>query len=292
MQIINMAQMVSDWPPARHVTPPSALVLGYTVAPRFSQAWSGVSTAETNTTHFGFSTVEAKDKARMVAEVFHSVAGRYDLMNDLMSMGVHRLWKRLAIEYSGVRRGHQVLDLAGGTGDITALLAPRVGDSGRVVIADINDSMLNVGRQRLRDRGIVANVEYVQANAEQLPFASNSFDLVTIAFGLRNVTDKGAALREMVRVLRPGGRALVLEFSKPIHRPLSRVYDLYSFEVLPRLGEFFAKDAASYRYLAESIRMHPDQQTLAALMTDSGFDQVSHVNFTGGIVALHRGFKF
>lgn len=244
------------------------------------------------TTHFGFSTVEARDKAKLVAEVFHSVAGRYDLMNDLMSLGVHRLWKRMAIDYSGVRAGQQVLDLAGGTGDITALLAPRVGASGRVVIADINESMLGVGRQRLRDRGLVANVSYVQANAEKLPFASNSFDLVTIAFGLRNVTDKGAALAEMVRVLKPGGRALVLEFSKPIHAPLGRVYDLYSFEVLPRLGEWVAKDAASYRYLAESIRMHPDQQTLAGLMADSGFDRVSHVNFSGGIVALHRGFKF
>ncbi len=248
--------------------------------------------ADKKTVDFGFSNVDAHDKAKLVAQVFHSVASRYDLMNDLMSFGIHRWWKRQALFYSGVRFGQQVLDLAGGTGDITALMAPRVGSSGRVVIADINDSMLNVGRQRLRDRGIVGNVEYVQANAEQLPFASNSFDLVTIAFGLRNVTDKSAALREMQRVLKPGGRALVLEFSKPIHKPLAKIYDLYSFEVLPRLGQWFAQDAASYRYLAESIRMHPDQQTLADMMSSSGFEQVSHVNFTGGIVALHRGFKF
>lgn len=251
-----------------------------------------MNTAEKQTVDFGFSSVDARDKAKLVAQVFHSVAGRYDLMNDLMSLGIHRWWKRQALFYSGIRAGQQVLDLAGGTGDITALMAPRVGASGRVVIADINESMLNVGRQRLRDRGIVGNVEYVQANAEQLPFASNSFDLVTIAFGLRNVTDKSAALGEMQRVLKPGGRALVLEFSKPVHKPLAKVYDLYSFEVLPRLGQWFAKDAASYRYLAESIRMHPDQQTLAAMMSSSGFEQVSHANFSGGIVALHRGFKF
>ncbi len=243
------------------------------------------------TTHFGYQQVPVDEKAARVADVFHSVAGRYDLMNDLMSMGIHRLWKRLTLERSGVRRGHQVLDIAGGTGDLTLKFAQRVGPAGRVVLADINASMLRVGRDKLLDQGVGGNVEYVQANAERLPFPDNSFDCITIAFGLRNVTDKDAALASMARVLKPGGRLLVLEFSKPVHGALSRVYDEYSFRLLPKIGEWVAHDADSYRYLAESIRMHPDQQTLKSMMEGAGLERVEYTNLTGGIVALHRGIK-
>lgn len=243
------------------------------------------------TTHFGYQDVPVDEKATRVADVFHSVASRYDLMNDLMSMGIHRLWKRLTLERSGVRRGHQVLDIAGGTGDLTLKFAQRVGPAGRVVLADINASMLRVGRDKLLDQGVGGNVEYVQANAECLPFPDNSFDCITIAFGLRNVTDKDAALASMARVLKPGGRLLVLEFSKPVHGALSRVYDEYSFRLLPKIGEWVAHDADSYRYLAESIRMHPDQQTLKAMMEGAGLERVEYSNLTGGIVALHRGIK-
>lgn len=228
----------------------------------------------------------------MVAGVFHSVAGKYDLMNDVMSFGIHRLWKRYTIDCSGVRPGQKVLDLAGGTGDLAAKFARIVGPTGEVVLADINDSMLRVGRDKLRDMGIVNNVSYVQADAEKLPFDDNTFDLITIAFGLRNVTDKDAALRSMLRVLKPGGRLLVLEFSKPEVEMLSKAYDLYSFHVMPRMGEFIARDKDSYQYLAESIRMHPDQETLKGMMEDAGFENVEYHNLTGGIVALHRGFKF
>lgn len=245
-----------------------------------------------NTTHFGFKSVPKEQKVAMVADVFHSVAAKYDIMNDVMSMGIHRLWKRFTIDCSGVRPGQQVLDLAGGTGDITALFSKRVGPSGKVVLADINESMLNVGRDKLRDLGLVTNIEFVQANAEALPFADNIFDIVSIGFGLRNVTDKDAALRSIFRVLKPGGRLLVLEFSKPQSEVLSKAYDLYSFRILPFMGQLIANDKESYQYLAESIRMHPDQETLKQMMQDAGFAEVSYHNLTGGIVALHRGYKF
>ena len=235
------------------------------------------------TTDFGF---------QMVARVFHSVASKYDLMNDLMSFGVHRIWKRYTIEASGVRRNQRVLDLAGGTGDLTAKFSRLVGENGEVVLADINDSMLKMGREKLRDHGIVGNVNYVQANAEELPFPDNHFDCITISFGLRNVTDKAKALRSMFRVLKPGGRLLVLEFSKPVLEPLSKIYDAYSFHILPKIGQVIVNDAESYRYLTESIRMHPDQETLKGMMEEAGFDQVTYTNMTGGIVALHKGFKF
>ncbi|PLV60546.1 bifunctional demethylmenaquinone methyltransferase/2-methoxy-6-polyprenyl-1,4-benzoquinol methylase UbiE [Erwinia sp. E602] len=245
-----------------------------------------------DTTDFGYRTVAKSEKADMVADVFHSVAAKYDLMNDLMSFGIHRVWKRFTIDCSGVRRGQRVLDLAGGTGDLTAKFSRLVGESGEVVLADINSSMLKVGREKLRNRGIIGNVNYVQANAEALPFPDNYFDCITIAFGLRNVTDKDKALASMFRVLKPGGRLLVLEFSKPVLEPLSKAYDAYSFHILPRIGEIVAKDAGSYRYLAESIRMHPDQDTLKQMMMDVGFENTTYHNLTGGIVALHRGFKF
>ncbi|MBS0971084.1 bifunctional demethylmenaquinone methyltransferase/2-methoxy-6-polyprenyl-1,4-benzoquinol methylase UbiE [Chimaeribacter arupi] len=244
------------------------------------------------TTHFGFRTVAKDEKEGMVADVFHSVAAKYDLMNDLMSFGIHRIWKRFTIDCSGVRRGQKVLDLAGGTGDLTAKFSRLVGDKGEVVLADINDSMLKMGREKLRNLGVVGNVSYVQANAEALPFPDNYFDCITISFGLRNVTEKEKALRSMFRVLKPGGRLLVLEFSKPVLEPLNKAYDAYSFHLLPRIGELVAQDADSYRYLAESIRMHPDQETLKGMMSDAGFDNVNYHNLTGGIVALHRGFKF
>ncbi len=244
------------------------------------------------TTHFGFQTVAKDEKVQKVAQVFHSVATKYDIMNDLMSGGVHRLWKRFTIDCSGVRPGQRILDLGGGTGDLTAKFSRIVGDKGHVVLADINNSMLNVGRDKLRDNGIVGNVHYVQANAEELPFPDNYFDCITISFCLRNVTDKDKAIRSMFRVLKPGGRLLILEFSKPILEPLSKIYDTYSFHILPKMGELVANDSESYRYLAESIRMHPDQETLKGMMEEAGFEKVSYYNLTGGIVALHRGYKF
>ncbi|MFG4597860.1 bifunctional demethylmenaquinone methyltransferase/2-methoxy-6-polyprenyl-1,4-benzoquinol methylase UbiE [Acinetobacter baumannii] len=243
------------------------------------------------TTHFGYSTVRTEDKAQKVAEVFHSVASKYDLMNDLMSFGIHRLWKRFAINMSGVHRGQHVLDIAGGTGDLAKVFSREVGPQGHVVLSDINESMLNVGRDRLIDAGCT-NVDFVLANAETLePFADNSFDLVTISFGLRNVTDKDAALASMFRVLKPGGRLLVLEFSKPVFEPFSKLYDLYSFTALPIMGKLVANDSESYKYLAESIRMHPDQRTLKGMMENAGFQNCDYHNLTGGIVAVHRGFK-
>ena len=243
------------------------------------------------TTDFGYQEVPLEEKASRVADVFHSVAARYDVMNDLMSLGIHRLWKRLTIERAGVRPGHSVLDIAGGTGDLTLKFSRMVGPRGRVVLADINASMLRVGRDKLIDSGVDGNVEYVQANAECLPFPDHSFDCITIAFGLRNVTDKDAALRSMTRVLKPGGRLLVLEFSKPANPMLTRAYDEYSFRLLPLMGQMVADDADSYRYLAESIRMHPDQKTLKSMMETAGLERVEYSNLTGGIVALHRGFK-
>ncbi|WP_111658026.1 bifunctional demethylmenaquinone methyltransferase/2-methoxy-6-polyprenyl-1,4-benzoquinol methylase UbiE [Isoalcanivorax indicus] len=247
--------------------------------------------ADDKTTHFGFQEVPWQDKASRVAGVFRSVAPKYDLMNDLMSMGIHRAWKRFTLELAGVRPGHRVLDLAGGTGDLAMKFSRLVGDTGEVVLADINEAMLGVGRDRLFDAGCAHNTRVAQVNAEALPFADNSFNCITIAFGLRNVTDKDKALKSMLRVLKPGGRLLVLEFSKPIHKPLSKLYDIYSFNVLPRLGKAIADDAESYQYLAESIRMHPDQQTLKGMMEAAGFARCDYFNMTGGIVALHRGFK-
>lgn len=244
-----------------------------------------------STTHFGFQTVAESEKAQRVADVFHSVAARYDLMNDLMSGGIHRLWKRFTIELSGVRPGNKVLDIAGGTGDLTRRFSKLVGTNGEVVLADINDSMLKVGRDRLLDLGVAGNVRFVQADAEALPFPDNHFDCITIAFGLRNVTHKDRALASMLRVLKPGGRLLVLEFSKPGNKLLSKAYDQYSFRLLPLMGKLVTNDSESYRYLAESIRMHPDQETLKAMMVETGFARVTYHNMTGGVVALHRGIK-
>jgi demethylmenaquinone methyltransferase/2-methoxy-6-polyprenyl-1,4-benzoquinol methylase len=247
--------------------------------------------SEDKTTHFGYETVGEAEKAERVRGVFDSVATRYDLMNDLMSLGIHRLWKRFAMQLTGVRAGQRVLDLASGTGDLAARLAGLVGPDGLVVMSDINAAMLAQGRDRMLDDGRVGNVRYAQINAETLPFPDGTFDCVTIGFGLRNVTHKERALAEMYRVLRPGGRALVLEFSHPTTAPLRAAYDLYSFHVLPRLGRLVADDEASYRYLAESIRMHPDQQTLKAMMEAAGFERCDVHNLTGGVVAVHRGFR-
>lgn len=247
---------------------------------------------EKDTTHFGFTEVPVTEKARRVRGVFDSVATRYDLMNDLMSLGIHRVWKRFTIEKAGLRPGMQVLDLAGGTGDLAALMAPRVTPGGRVVLSDINEAMLRQGRERLLDRGVAGeSIEYCLADAEALPFEDAGFDVVTIAFGLRNVTHKERALAEMFRVLRPGGQLLILEFSRPV-APLAPAYDLYSFRVLPAIGKLVAGDDASYRYLAESIRMHPDQQTLQSMLEAEGFEGCRYHNLTGGIVALHRGWKY
>jgi demethylmenaquinone methyltransferase / 2-methoxy-6-polyprenyl-1,4-benzoquinol methylase len=246
---------------------------------------------EQKKTHFGYEQVAVEKKAELVAEVFHSVAAKYDLMNDLMSGGIHRLWKRFTIEASAVRAGHKVLDIAGGTGDLSYQFAKLVGDDGQVILADINSSMLNVGRDRLIDRGVSGNIQFAQADAQYLPFPDNTFDCITIAFGLRNVTDKDLALESMLRVLKPGGRLLVLEFSKPQHSLLEKAYDTYSFKILPMIGKLVTNDADSYRYLAESIRMHPDQETLKAMMTNAGFVNTEFHNMTGGIVALHKGIK-
>ena len=244
-----------------------------------------------STTHFGYEQVRTEEKADRVAGVFHSVADSYDVMNDLMSMGVHRLWKRYTIEMSGIRTGQRVLDIAGGTGDLAAKFSALVGERGEVVLADINESMLKVGRERLINRGVLSNMKYVQANAECLPFPNNYFDCITIAFGLRNVTDKDAALRSMQRILKPGGRLLILEFSKPITPGLATVYDTYSFKLLPLMGKLVAKDEASYRYLAESIRMHPGQDELKTMMETANLERCDYFNLSGGIVALHRGYK-
>ena len=244
-----------------------------------------------NTTDFGFTRVDRDAKAGMVRGVFDSVASRYDLMNDLMSGGIHRLWKRFTIELCAVRPGQTILDIAGGTGDLAARFSRLVGQDGKVILADINAAMLEVGRDRLIDKGASDNIEVVQADAQYLPFADNSIDCITIAFGLRNVTDKAIALQSMLRVLRPGGRLLVLEFSKPTSPLLGKIYDQYSFQILPAMGRLVAQDADSYRYLAESIRKHPDQETLLGMMEDAGFVDSRYHNMTGGIVAVHQGFK-
>jgi len=244
-----------------------------------------------HSTHFGYRTVDAAEKDGLVRGVFDSVASKYDVMNDLMSLGIHRLWKRFAIELAGVRRGQRVLDLASGTGDLADRFADLVGPEGLVLMTDINAAMLGVGRDRMLNRGHAGNLVYAQVNAETLPVPDDSFDLITIAFGLRNVTDKAEALSGMYQALKPGGRALILEFSKPLNKPLEKLYDLYSFKLLPKIGQIVAKDADSYRYLAESIRMHPNQSTLKGMMEDAGFERCDVHNLTGGIVAVHRGFK-
>lgn len=247
---------------------------------------------EESTTHFGYEEVPVSEKAGRVADVFHSVADKYDVMNDLMSLGIHRLWKAAALEHSGIKYGHTVLDLAGGTGDLAAKFSRRVGPNGLVILADINSSMLEAGRDKLIDKGLIGNLEYAQADAESLPFGNDSFHCITIAFGLRNVTDQPAALASMYRVLKPGGRLLILEFSTPVLPLLSKLYDAYSFSALPALGKLITNDADSYRYLAESIRKHPDQETLKSMLDECGYERTEYFNMTGGIVALHKGFKF
>jgi len=248
------------------------------------------SDTSTDSTHFGYQTVPAEDKADLVKGVFDSVATRYDIMNDLMSAGLHRLWKRHTIDQAAVRPGDSVLDLAGGTGDLALKFARQVGPKGHVVLADINAAMLEQGRRRLIDAGIGGNLSIAQVNAEELPFDEGTFDCITIAFGLRNVTDKQAALDSMYRVLKPGGKAMILEFSEPV-KSLKPAYDLYSFKVLPLIGKIIARDSDSYQYLAESIRMHPDQDTLLDMMTDAGFERCRYQNLAGGIVALHIGYR-
>ena len=247
-------------------------------------------TESADTTHFGYKTVPLDEKAGLVKGVFDSVASRYDIMNDVMSGGLHRIWKRFAIDQAGVKAGHTVLDLAGGTGDLARRFAQQVGASGEVVLADINHAMLEQGRRRLVDAGVAGNLSIAQVDAENLPFADASFDRIAIAFGLRNVTDKDAALASMLRVLKPGGKALILEFSKPA-ASIKPLYDLYSFKLLPAFGKLVANDAESYQYLAESIRMHPDQDTLLGMMQDAGFERCRYNNLTAGIVALHVGYR-
>lgn len=242
-------------------------------------------------THFGFENVAIDEKSKKVAKVFHSVAPRYDLMNDLMSLGVHRLWKKFSIELASIRPHHKVLDLAAGTGDLSMRIAPLV-SQGQLFVTDINDSMLSIARKRMIEQGHVANIHYALVNAEHIPFPDNTFDCITIGFGLRNVTDKDSALQSMYRVLKPGGKLIILEFSHPSSPWLNTAYDLYSFNVLPLLGKLIVNDEKSYRYLAESIRMHPDQKTLCNMMIKVGFEQCSYHNLTGGIVAIHRGYKF
>ena len=250
------------------------------------------SSGQEKTTHFGFEEVAWSDKAHRVRGVFDSVAPKYDLMNDLMSGGLQRFWKSFALSQTGLRPGQRALDVAGGTGDLSRGMAAQVGERGLVVLSDINGSMLAHGRDRLIDTGLLQGIDYVQANAECLPFADATFDCVTIGFGLRNVTDKPKAIASMRRVLKPGGQLLILEFSHPVAPGLKPVYDAYSFKVLPILGKFVAGDEGSYRYLAESIRKHPDQETLLAIMQEAGLEQCRYHNLSGGIVALHHGYRF
>lgn len=244
------------------------------------------------TTDFGYQQVPIDDKINLVEKVFSSVANNYDLMNDLMSAGIHRLWKKIAVQHCAIKAGQTILDLAGGTGDLTSAFARKLSNSGQIVLADLNANMLKVGRDKLINQALIKNINYLQVNAESLALATNSFDCVSMAFGLRNVTTKEAALAEIFRVLKPGGKFVVLEFSKPLYAHLTKLYDLYSFKVLPFLGSIVAHDAESYRYLAESIRMHPDQEQLKGMMQAAGFENCSYHNLTGGICAIHKGFKF
>lgn len=250
------------------------------------------SETDQNTTHFGYRDVPLNEKANLVADVFRSVAPKYDLMNDVMSFGLHRLWKRFTIAKADLRPGHFVLDVASGTGDLAIAFAKIVGATGKVIMTDINEAMLQVGRERVEDAGIIGNINCIQANAEKLPFKENYFDCVSIAFGLRNVTDKAAAIQSMYRALKPGGKLLILEFSHPKTPLIHKIYDYYSFNVIPKMGELIANDKDSYQYLVESIRMHPDQETLKTMMIESGFEDVEYFNLSGGIVSLHKGYKY
>jgi len=251
-----------------------------------------MSSQKPETTHFGYREVPKEEKENLVGQVFKSVAPKYDVMNDVMSLGLHRLWKKFAIAEASVREGQVVLDVAAGTGDLTLAFAKKVGQTGKVVMSDINDAMLQVGRDRLFDEGIFNNIECVQANAEQLPFADNYFDCITMAFGLRNVTDKQTALHSLYRILKPGGKVLILEFSHPTSSLFNKIYDFYSFKVIPKMGEWVAKDKESYQYLVESIRKHPNQETLADMMKEAQFEDITYTNLTGGVVALHKGYKY
>jgi demethylmenaquinone methyltransferase / 2-methoxy-6-polyprenyl-1,4-benzoquinol methylase len=243
-------------------------------------------------TYFGFEKVSPVEKTQKVADVFHSVATRYDLMNDVMSFGIHRLWKQIALELASIRPHYLVLDLAAGTGDLALKIAPLISQQGRLLVTDINDSMLNIARSRFIEKGLINNSYFLQVNAEKIPFADNTFDCITIGFGLRNITQKQIALQSMYRVLKPGGKLIILEFSKPTLPLLNLLYDFYSFNILPKLGKFITNDEKSYRYLAESIRMHPNQEALRQMMIDLGFENCTFQNLTGGIVAIHRGYKF
>lgn len=247
---------------------------------------------EEKVTHFGFESIEWEEKEKKVAKVFHAVAGKYDFMNDLLSFRMHRLWKWFTIEVGQIRQGYRVLDLAGGSGDLTRLLSKKVGPKGEVILADINASMLMVGRDRLLDEGLYENLHFVQANAEALPFATNHFHCITMAFGLRNVTDKETALRSIYKVCKPGGKIMILEFSTPVSSSVHSLYDWYSFNIMPKLGGYFANDAESYRYLVESIRMHPSQEDLKAMIEAVGFEDCRYHNLSGGIVALHVAYKY
>ena len=249
-------------------------------------------TSQEQITHFGFESVTWDEKEKKVTEVFHSVAKNYDVMNNIMSLGIHHLWKRFTVELSHVRPGQSVLDLAGGSGDLTRLMCKKVGESGQVVLADINEAMLTLGRDRLLDAGLYKNIDFVQGNAQYLPFSDNSFHCITMGFGLRNVTHKEQALRSMFRVCKPGGKLMVLEFSTPTFPGLKLVYDWYSFNILPKVGKIFAQDEASYQYLAESIRMHPNQTALQKMIEHAGFEDCHYYNLSGGIVALHIAYKY